>query len=204
MRASLTVLAILALATGAIGPVRAAEVKERTTYFNVRGTTLEDLDRELNRKGPLAARSGLRHPGATEVKFDGNVTYRSAGSRCKVARTDLSLRLVMMLPRWKAPKAASPMTVIVWTTLAEDIRRHEAQHAAIAKLWLKKMESGLRNLAPAASCEAMEARVDAATTRFLSGHAAAQAEFDRVEGRDMNARLKRALSERLGRAGASG
>lgn len=179
---------------------RAGEVTERTAYFTVRGTTLDDLDRELSRKGPQVARGGIRHPGSTEVKFGGRITYKPGGRACKVARVDLSLKLVKTLPRWTAPKSASRATVIVWRTLSEDIARHEGDHAKIARLWLKKMESAIRNLGPEPTCEAMETRVNAVSASYLAGHERAQLRFDAVEGRDVNRRLQRLLAKNVAEA----
>lgn len=176
----------------------AAEVKERTTYFTVRGTTLDELDRDLNRKGPLMTATGVRHPGSTQVKFDGRVSYREQpNGQCRVEKTDLGVHLVKTLPKWTAPKAATPQTRIVWKTLADDIARHEADHVKIAKLWVKKMESAIRNLGASPNCTAMEARVDGVTARYLRDHEKAQRNFDTLEGREMNMRLRRLLKENI-------
>lgn len=181
----------------------AAEVKERTTFFTVRGSTLEELDRDLNRKGPLMSATGVRHPGSTQVKFDGRVSYReSPDGRCRVERTNLGVHLVKTLPKWSPPKSATPETRIVWKTLADDIARHEADHVKIAKLWLKKMESAIRNLGPSRDCEAMEARVDKVTASYLASHEGAQRDFDTIEGREMNMRLRRLLKQNIREATA--
>ncbi|KQT57409.1 MULTISPECIES: DUF922 domain-containing Zn-dependent protease [unclassified Aureimonas] len=181
----------------------AAEVKERTTYFTVRGSTLEELDRDLNRKGPLMSATGVRHPGSTQVKFDGRVTYREApNGLCSVGKTNLGVHLVKTLPKWSPPRAATAETRIVWKTLADDIARHEADHVKIAKLWLKKMESAIRNLGPSKSCEAMETRVDKVTATYLADHERAQRDFDTIEGREMNMRLRRLLKQNIREATA--
>ncbi|KQT53267.1 hypothetical protein ASG43_18780 [Aureimonas sp. Leaf454] len=192
------------LAGALLGSVAsAAEVKERTTYFTIRGTTLDDLDRDLNRKGPLMTGTGIRHPGSTQVKFDGRVTYRETpDGTCRVERTNLGVHLVKTLPKWSTPKKATPQTRIVWKTLSDDIARHEDDHARIAKLWLKKMESALRNLGTERSCDRMEARVDSVTATFLANHERAQREFDMIEGREMNMRLRRLLKENIRKAEA--
>jgi predicted secreted Zn-dependent protease len=178
--------------------VMAAEVKERTTYFTVRGTTLEELDRDLGRKGPLMSETGVRHPGSTQVKFDGRVTYRETpNGLCRVERTNLGVHLVKTLPKWSTPRSATPQTRIVWKTLSDDIARHEADHARIAKLWLKKMDSALKNLASEPTCDAMEARVEAVTATYLANHERAQRDFDTIEGREMNMRLRRLLKANI-------
>lgn len=183
--------------------VLAAEVKERTTYFTVRGTTLDELDRDLNRKGPLMTATGVRHPGSTQVKFDGRVTYReSTSGGCQVGKTNIGVHLVKTLPKWTPPRAATPETRIVWKTLADDIARHEEDHVKIAKLWLKKMESAVRNLGSSADCAAMEARVNKVTASYLASHEKAQRDFDTLEGREMNMRLRRLLKQNIREAAA--
>ncbi|HSP25185.1 MAG TPA: DUF922 domain-containing protein, partial [Saliniramus sp.] len=179
------------------GPAQAGTVTQRTTYFAVKGSTLEELDRDLNRSGPYVAETGLRHPGATEVKFDGEITYKRVDGGCRVDQTNLSLTLNMTLPRWTPPKRVAPETVLVWRTLEEDIRRHENRHADIAKEWLKRMEMAIRNLRAKPSCAAMEADVNNVTQRYLASHERAQIEFDTIEGREVNFRLRRALSRTM-------
>ncbi|WP_342453227.1 DUF922 domain-containing Zn-dependent protease [Jiella mangrovi] len=175
----------------------AASIKEKTSYFAVRGATLDELDRDLNRRGPFVSETGIRHPGATEVKFDGKVTYKATADGCAVDKTNLSLDLEMTLPRWVQSKRASAHTRLIWDTLEKDIRRHEQRHAAIAKNWLKRMESAIRNLRTEPTCPAMEAMVNTVTQRYLAGHERAQIEFDTIEGREVNFRLRRALSRAL-------
>lgn len=194
------VAAMMALASA--GPGFGAEIRERTSYFTLHGSTLAELDRELARKGPQTSKGDIRHPGATEVKFSGRVTYQPTGKSCRVAKVNFMLRLVKILPKWTPPRSASKTTVVVWTTLSDDIARHEGDHAKIAKMWLKKMESAVRNLGPERTCEAMEARVNAVGANYLAGHEAAQRQFDVVEGREMNRRLTRLLKRNVAEATA--
>ncbi|WP_193227854.1 DUF922 domain-containing Zn-dependent protease [Aureimonas psammosilenae] len=182
---------------------QAAAINERTTYFTLRGTTLEQLDRELNRKGPTAGGGNDRHPGATQVKFGGTVTYLPNGGVCRISRVDFNLKLVKILPRWTPPKSASASTVIVWRTLAEDIARHEEDHAKIAREYLRRMEAAVRNLGPRRDCDAMEAAVNATTSRYLRQHERAQKDFDFREGRDVNYRLKKLLKRNIDAAKAA-
>ncbi|UIJ73505.1 DUF922 domain-containing Zn-dependent protease [Aurantimonas sp. HBX-1] len=192
-------IGVAALAAGLAhaGWAQAATVTQRTTYFAVKGSTLEELDRDLSRSGPYVAETGLRHPGATEVKFDGQVTYKRVAGGCKVDQTNLGLTLNMTLPRWTPPRRVAPETILVWQTLEQDIRRHENRHAEIAREWLKRMEMAIRNLRPRPSCAAMEADVNNVTQRYLASHERAQIEFDTIEGREVNFRLRRALNRTM-------
>lgn len=180
------------------GSAGAGSVDQKTSYFAVRGSTLAELDRDLNRQGPYVAETGLRHPGATEVKFDGKVSYKRLADGCAVDRADLGLMLRITLPKWTPPKRVARRTVLVWQTLEADIERHENQHAAIARNWLKRMEMAVRNLRTERTCADMEARVNMVTQRYLAGHERAQMEFDTIEGREVNFRLRRALYRTMG------
>ncbi len=186
--------ALVALvAAGTIVPSGGAQISETVTYFSVRGSTLEEIDDELQRRGPPVGLAGVRHPGATRVRFDGFVTYEADGRLCRVDETNLSLDVEMMLPRWEGSRRASAQTNLIWRTISEDIQRHEREHADIARQWLRRMEGALRNLKPQRDCRAMEASVNATTQRYLQGHERAQRDFDIVEGREVNYRLRRAL-----------
>ncbi|MCQ0986233.1 DUF922 domain-containing Zn-dependent protease [Jiella marina] len=183
----------LSLAGAAAVGAGAASITEKTTYFAVKGSTLAELDQDLNRRGPFLSETGVRHPGATEVTFDGKVSYKRTSEGCEVDQTNLSLNLEITLPKWTPPKRVSPQTRLIWQTLEADIVRHENRHAAIAKNWLKRTESALRNLRPERTCREMEAMVNTVTARYLAGHERAQVEFDTIEAREVNFRLRRAL-----------
>ncbi|MCE7030665.1 DUF922 domain-containing Zn-dependent protease [Jiella avicenniae] len=185
-------VAVVALCLPAVAD--AASIREKTTYFAVRGSTLAELDQDLNRRGPYVSDTGIRHPGATQVKFDGKVTYKRTPDGCAVDATNLSLDLEMTLPKWIQPKRVPARTKLIWETLEKDIHRHENRHAAIATNWLKRMESAIRNLRTEPTCSAMEAMVNTVTQRYLAGHERAQIEFDTIEGREVNFRLRRALA----------
>lgn len=188
-------VALVALGTAV--PSGGAQISETVTYFTVRGSTLEEIDEELQERGPPVGVTGMRHPGATRVRFDGFVTYRTENGRCRVDETNLSLDVEMMLPRWEGSRKASAQTNVIWRTISQDIERHEREHADIARHWLRRMQGALRNLKPQRDCRAMEARVNATTHRYLQWHERAQRDFDIVEGREVNYRLRRALRANL-------
>jgi predicted secreted Zn-dependent protease len=176
---------------------QAASINERTTYFTVRGSTLEQLDRELNRKGPTAGTAGERHPGATQVAFGGRVTYSPAERSCKVGRTQFTLKLVKILPRWTPTRSSSAATVIIWRTLAQDIARHEEDHARLARSYVRRMENAVRNLGRRRTCAELESAVNATTARYLREHEREQKAFDAREGREVNWRLRRLLKKNV-------
>lgn len=192
--------AILSTA-GAFGlssaPVQAAEVSESTQFFAVHGSSLAEIDRSLANAGPVVPGSGQRHPGATSVQFDGHVSYKRVNGGCAVDRTAIKLKLKTTLPKWYRPKRVDQRTALVWRTLAADIHRHEKQHSEIAKSYLKRLESALKNLRPERTCRQMEALANRVMSRYLAEHERAQREFDVIEGREVDLRLHKALERNL-------
>ncbi|MFP3747597.1 DUF922 domain-containing protein, partial [Achromobacter sp. SIMBA_011] len=48
-------------------------VRKTYSYFSISGKTAADLDQQLSKHGPLTRNTGARHPGATEIKFGGEL-----------------------------------------------------------------------------------------------------------------------------------
>lgn len=169
------------------------------SYFKIAGRDADDLDRELDRHGPMTRNTGHRHPGATEIKFGGDVTYVEKGSRCSVGGTRVTLRTHMILPRWSNRNRAAADLGFIWDTLSMDIKRHEERHAEIARNNARQLERALLNLRPQKSCEALEKLVAETTKSLLEAHDQQQARFDRIESANFDKRMMRLLQYRLER-----
>jgi len=169
-------------------------------YFNIDGKTAEDLDRELERRGPLTKNTGHRHPGATEIRFGGDVTYVERNGRCSVGGAKVTLRTHLILPRWSNRRRADKELRFIWDTLSADIKRHEERHAEIARTHARRLEKELLRLRPAKECADLEKRVASTTRRVLEAHDRDQLRFDRVETKNFDARMMRLLNHRLQRA----
>lgn len=180
-------------------PARAeTAIDQKTTYFNIAGRTAEELDRELERRGPHTSNTGARHPGATRIKFGGDVTYSQAGGRCSIqtARVELSIRII--LPRWTNRRKAPGDLGLLWDTIARDIKRHEERHAEIARQHARALDQALKALGSRASCAQLQAEVDEVSREALDAHAEDQARFDRIEAINFDRRMVRLLKGRLG------
>lgn len=168
-------------------------------YFNIGGRTAEDLDQQLDRLGPLTKTSGHRHPGATEIKFGGEVTYVERNGRCSVGSAKVTLKTHLILPRWTNRRRAERDLRFIWDTLSSDIKRHEERHAEIARNYARTLEKELLRLAPASSCGELETEVGATTQRVLKAHDADQIRFDRIESKNFDDRIMRLLKYRMQR-----
>lgn len=173
-------------------------ISKSYSYFSIGGRTAEDLDAELERRGPLTRQTGFRHPGATEIRFGGDVTYLESEGKCAIGGAKVTLTTRIILPRWTNRKRASDTLGLIWDTLSADIKRHEERHAEIARNHARRLEQTLLNLSPARSCDAMEARVGEITREMIQAHDTEQLRFDMVESKNFDARMMRLLKYRAG------
>ncbi|MGZ9722307.1 MULTISPECIES: DUF922 domain-containing Zn-dependent protease [Rhizobium] len=172
-----------------------AEVVARKTisYFDIKGSTADELDASLNERGPLAMGSSSHHPGATKIRFGGNATYSESGGRCYISGVKVTVTTEIILPRWRDRRNASKQISMIWDTLAADIRRHENRHVEIARQHAEQMERQILALRPAADCDTLQERANAVTARETERHDADQARFDRIEAINFQSRMQRLL-----------
>jgi predicted secreted Zn-dependent protease len=196
----LTQRLVLAALIAAIGlPAHAASVVKSYSYFNIGGRTLEELEGELNKRGPQMKNTGRRHPGATQMEFTSRVGYAEQGGKCSVAKATVTVKAKVILPRWRAPRRADQDTRLIWNTLSADIKRHEESHVIIAKNHARELEESLRELGRFNTCQAAQSRVKQVTDRILAKHDREQTRFDRIEGINFESRILRLLQYRMER-----
>ncbi len=75
---------------------------------------------------------GFRHPGATQIKFGGEVTYLETDRDCSIGDINVTLKTHITLPQWVNRRQANGTLGLIWDTLSADIKRHEERHAEIA------------------------------------------------------------------------
>lgn len=182
-----------------INPAFSASVSLTYSYFKIDGVSLDEIERQLQRRGPQISSSGSRHPGATQIEFETHLTYRQRGAFCSVVEARVALKANMILPRWTRPRGADRDTRLIWETLAADIKRHEQSHVVIARNHARDMETALAELSNFRSCDAAKAAAQKTSDRLLRQHDKAQADFDRVEGINFEKRILGLLQRHLER-----
>lgn len=191
---SATTLTILLALTA---PLAAQPTITKTySYFSIGGKTAEDLDAELERRGPLTRHTGARHPGATEIKFGGEVSYVERGGRCSIGAVKVTVRTHIILPRWRNRGAASGTLASIWDALSADIKRHEERHAEIARTHARTLEARLLAIRPAGDCDILEKRVGEISREAIESHDREQVRFDAVESKNFDSRIMRILKNR--------
>jgi predicted secreted Zn-dependent protease len=180
-------------------PAFAADMVRSYSYYTLDATTLDELSKQFESRGPKVESSGHKHPGATRMQFTTHTTYSREPGRCSVLKARTVLKVEVILPRWRPRRKPEADMRIIWDTLASDIRRHEGQHTDIAKNYARKLEQSIQELGSADNCAEMAVKVKKTTASVLDEHDRAQQQFDRVENINFEDRFQRLLDYRLQR-----
>ncbi|MCV0398143.1 MAG: DUF922 domain-containing protein [Rhizobiaceae bacterium] len=175
----------------------AASISRTYSYFSIGGTTLEEIETELSRRGPQLRGTGTRHPGATRMEFTTRLGYGQGDGFCRITQARVTVKADMILPRWRQRGRADTDTQLIWDTLSSDIKRHEESHVVIARTHASELEQALLAIPRRKDCETVAARAKEITAEVLARHDAAQARFDRIEGINFESRMLRLLRYRL-------
>ncbi|MER9302409.1 DUF922 domain-containing protein [Mesorhizobium sp. M0293] len=182
-------------------PAGAANLVKTYSYFAVGGSTLDDIEAQLFKRGPEVKSTGTRHPGATQMAFTTRVSYAQTSNSCRIADAVVTVKVKVILPEWRRPRKSDADVRLFWDTLAADIKRHEERHVEIAKNHGRELEEALKATYPQKNCSAAKAKAAAITAAVLASHDRAQLQFDRVESVNFESRILRLLRYRMERIG---
>jgi len=192
-----TVLVTLAVSMVAFPAGSETIIRKSTTYFSIGGRTASDLDREMSRVGPLSQTTGRRHPGATQIRFNGSATFVGKDNHCYIGGAKVLLSTKLMLPRWSNRRKATKEMALLWDTLASDIKRHEERHAEIARTHARQLEKAILALPSARDCPTLKAKVNRVSQKAMIAHDKDQLRFDRIESINFENRMIRLLRHRI-------
>lgn len=189
-------LALVIVAVAAT-PALSASISRTFSYFSIGGNTLEEIEKQLDARGPHVSSTGRRHPGATQMEFTTRLGYGESKGRCRIVSADVRVKAKVILPRWRNRKSAEQDVRLIWDTLERDIKRHEESHLGIAKNYARDLERSLQRLRSMPTCALMAQKAQETTRRVLAEHDAAQDRFDRIESKNFESRILRLLNYRL-------
>lgn len=191
-------LAAYLLASATV-PSTAASLSKTYSYFTIGGTTLDQIETELQSRGPQVKSTGRRHPGATRMEFTTKLGYAENKGYCRITEAHVSVKARVILPKWRQRGKADADVRMVWDTLSSDIKRHEEGHVVIAKNHASEIEQKLRALGRQKNCEIAAQKAQLMANKILDKHDRAQEQFDRIEGINFENRLLRLLRYRMER-----
>ncbi len=178
-------------------PAASESVSKSYSYFSVGGTTLDELESELNKRGPKVKSTGQRHPGATRMQFNTRLGYLEKDGSCRVTEASVTVKAKVILPQWRQRARADSDARLVWDALSSDIKRHEEQHVSIARDYARQLERKLMRIGRQKDCKVAAQKAKTIADRTLDAHDKAQAKFDRLESANYEKRLLKLMRERM-------
>ena len=174
MQVARCALVLLALASL---PVRAEEAF-RVEYFDVSGSSAQELRADLSRLGPVAD-NGVRGDAYTRWRIAWKFDLTERGKVCIAGNFSVDLTVTMILPRWTPPAGASADLVGLWDRYSTALRYHEDGHHRIATAAADEVMRRLQAAARGEGCKALENKLKTLVDEVLAEYRVRQADYDR-------------------------
>lgn len=168
----------LAVLLCALSALASARDSFRVEYFDIHGATARELRADLSRKGPMGE-TGIRGDGYTEYRIGWKFSMTANDGVCRANAVVVNLDVTMRLPRWPGAADAPHSLRETWQQFSKHLREHEDGHHRLAELAARDVRRALKKRHSAASCEALEARLNTAANKVLRAYRDRQADFDR-------------------------
>ena len=152
--------------------------EHRVEYYAVRGTTLEELTRSLDRSGPIVE-NGLRSHGRTEWSVDWRYQPWKRKADCKLLYIRTTVHTMVTLPKWADRDSAPPDLVDLWDKFIAVLEDHEGGHVENARAAADSIAAALRELPPQATCGAAARAADKLALDILFDYRARDLKYDR-------------------------
>jgi predicted secreted Zn-dependent protease len=111
-------------------------------FYEIRGSTAEELHGEMQRLGPLGE-EGRRFHGWTAWTINWRYVSQPSGSACRATRVEVTAEITLTLPRWRAPPDAPESLRRQWDAYLAALRVHEDGHRDLAVATARRVHSRL-------------------------------------------------------------
>ena len=134
------------------GPASAEpRVSETIKYYDVGGRDAREVRANLNRFGP-ADKNQKRFDAITRWSVSWNYQYRQANGRCAIASVTSKVDVTVTFPRLKADASTPPALRNAFGNYTAKLMVHEKGHAQTGINIARRIETGIRALAPEPNC----------------------------------------------------
>ena len=169
---------VLAAAVVLLMPALAAaapKVTEETVSYDVAGSTVSELLRDMGRRGAVD-RDGHRYDADTRWFVTWQYRFQRTDGGCRLEPVTVSLRIQYIMPRLKS---GLPVTADVrerWDSFVAHLKTHEQGHGQHGRDAARDVEQTLRRLVR--SCDGIDAAANAAARQVISRYNRLDVEYD--------------------------
>ena len=130
-------------------------VTERFNYYDVSGSTAQEVRADLNRNRP-SDKTGAGYDAITRWHIRWNYHYEPVGQQCAIMRASTAVEVTIIFPRLKDTASIPAEVVQAFAKYTEKLMVHEKGHAQNAIDTTGKIEHEIRKLASRSSCHELE------------------------------------------------
>jgi predicted secreted Zn-dependent protease len=149
-------------------------------YYNVKGTSFEQLDKQIALHGPNVKGVGKAVASAS-IRMLPDIRFRTIGGKCRVAYSRINVKANLTLPRLSDRNKAAKELRPAFSNIENYAKLHEAVHVKIADTYAAKAEKAIKALPPENTCERLQSKAVSTFEAIMVEHRKAQLKFDADE-----------------------
>ncbi len=158
MRIARVLFLLSVVAVPGAGPSRAEPaVTETVEYYNVSGADARAVRASLNRNGPISGTDGKRYDAVARWNVAWRDQHNIANGRCAITSASTEVEATITFPRLQTDAATPEALKASFADYADKLMLHEKGHVQNAIDIAKRIETGIRELPPEATCALLAA-----------------------------------------------
>ncbi len=157
-----------------------------TVYYNVPGTTVEQITEQISRRGPQNGHA----IGTAETRMSPKIVTLYDNGACRITSAEVKLGMKVTLPQWTELHKADQRTQTAFEALGDHVRWHEQQHVNISNRYVKIIEERLLQVPPQKTCQKTLELARHVFEQGFKEHNKAQLAFDESEREPIRRRLE--------------
>lgn len=179
---SISLITFGALLSGCISSeiTSGERTKVNVGFYNIRGKTFEELDRQIALHGPTVSGVG-KAIASTNVRMVPDIQFAQIGKECRISKSKVKVVAKVTLPRLQDQNATHKELKSAFSNLENYARLHEAVHVSIADNYAQAAEEEIALLPKRNNCDALEKDAVAKFKSIMALHEEAQQNFDKRE-----------------------
>jgi predicted secreted Zn-dependent protease len=156
------------------------EVNVDREYYEISGSTAEQLLDEMQRKGPSEPGDEERFYATTTSQSSFRYETIKKGSNCSLNSVGVKTDIVVRLPRWSGENDSSELAK-AWRAFMKKLLEHEYGHVSISRTGSERMYFSLKAL-PSAECSTLKEAAQKTVARISDQLQEDNHEYDRATG----------------------
>jgi predicted secreted Zn-dependent protease len=159
-------------------------VNIETTYYIIKGSTANELRKEMNSKSTIM-QDGELIDAFTSWDVSWQLNWNPKNDKCHITTVSSNLDVTFTLPKWTSRDKADKNTIKQWDRYYKALIQHESGHRDIAVQAAENIEKEILGLGPSSSCKELEKKANQTGKITLNKYIALEKEYDKKTNHGM-------------------